>query len=252
MSFRTIEGIKIGAAAGVSSSSAIDGEAFGGKVYGFNMQVGFTEQPTKLSLNIVNETGEYPDLTDKLTFLSPYRIELGGITFFMYLISYNKSSSPESKTLQCNFIDGSHLLDRVFVGLINRHSSDSDKISQKTVKFELPFNCPPCGLAEDDARIVNFSSTRTERTLDFSNFTPIGDNIDGGFLLLGEEEWAQTSCDLPNVSYNFSDLKAAAEGIGLEINVTDKAPSLRQNFEGSLRDVLNQWCSAFGVSFTWD
>jgi hypothetical protein len=94
---------------------------------------------------------------------------------------------------------------------------------------------------------------------------PTGFTIDGGYLMLGTEEFTDKACsDLPNISYNFTELLYSLKFHGLSINTTtdvgsngisrnvDKNPKFRQTYIGTLREVLEQWCGAFSLDFYWD
>ena len=84
------------------------------------------------------------------------------------------------------------------------------------------------------------------------------------------EEFTQTECDLPDVSYSFKELVDALHEIGLfgerfsNLNpalgeptnfqeITDRGRlDLRKNFTGSLREVINSWCNEFGYAWFWN
>ena len=99
-------------------------------------------------------------------------------------------------------------------------------------------------------------------------------NINGGTLIIGCEEFNQTICgNLAPVTYNFSELILALSTAGVTFSqansrllVTglpsnkklwsthisgkiDKNPSYRQNYNGTLRKVLNNWCADFALDF---
>jgi hypothetical protein len=216
------------------------------------MQTNYADQPSQLSLNIINSDGNFPDLINKLSYLTTYTIKMGQFTYYMYLVSAQKSHSPEKKDLTVNFVDGSHILDRVNVGLIHRQDQLASNISTAGVNFTIPVLCPSCNILNRKATQVNYNGPLATRALDYSRLQPIGNNKDGGFLILGREEWAKSQCELPEVNYNFTELKAAMDNMGIVTDITDRAPNYRQAYAGSLREVLNNWCSDFGVSFRWD
>jgi hypothetical protein len=98
----------------------------------------------------------------------------------------------------------------------------------------------------------------------------------GGLLVIGRENFVENYCDVPDVDYTFSDLLMAfgvdtgspnlpnskrgntqyitVKGNSLKDRTlgSDGYSSYRRNYSGSLREVLNSWCSDFGYSFTWD
>jgi hypothetical protein len=92
----------------------------------------------------------------------------------------------------------------------------------------------------------------------------------GGYIILGREQPRQADCDFPKCDYNFSEfLNAISEMTGLElagtfaggyirndhfgpylIRTADKNPHLRKDWDGSVRDVLNNWCDLYQMSYT--
>ena len=92
-----------------------------------------------------------------------------------------------------------------------------------------------------------------------------GFTIDGGYVMLGTEEFSTSRCgDLPNITYNFTELIDTLKFHGLSIaNHTDmgayglsipvdKNPKFRANYIGTAREVLEQWCGAMSLDFYWD
>ena len=120
-----------------------------------------------------------------------------------------------------------------------------------------------------------------------------GFTIDGGFMMLGTEEFEEKLCgNAPNVSYNFTELLNSLRKAGVPIvnhdgsqgshlrienqdvvdangeqtfdgngdPITqkvkianpawpDKNPRYRQNYIGTLREVMEQWCAVFSLDF---
>ena len=92
-------------------------------------------------------------------------------------------------------------------------------------------------------------------------------NINGGTLIIGCEEFNETSCgNLAPVTYNFSELILGLSKAGMQfsqvnsVNLSnnwnahisgkiDKNPNYRQNYIGTLREVLNNWCGDFALDF---
>jgi hypothetical protein len=136
--FNKIPQIKVG-------DSGEPGRVFGGLIYSSNLDVGVNGDPTKLSLNIVPDdefkTDEFAIKSKNLSDQNRQTITIGnmgrkkgvtvgplewipieGLTMRnMILTSYNNTKSVEDKVLSVTYVDGSVLLDKVFVGLINRH-----------------------------------------------------------------------------------------------------------------------------------
>tara|TARA_Y100001963_G_C6793693_1_gene457203 strand:- start:5304 stop:8279 length:2976 start_codon:yes stop_codon:yes gene_type:complete len=90
------------------------------------------------------------------------------------------------------------------------------------------------------------------------------DNLSrGGIVVIGEEEFVSSSCQIPNVTYTFYELMQLLTSpiVGLKMrNWTDRngfsagrpENAIRESFSGSLKDVLNNWCSVYGLGYNWD
>jgi hypothetical protein len=79
----------------------------------------------------------------------------------------------------------------------------------------------------------------------------IGFTMDGGFIMIGSEEFSEAQCgSAPNVSYNFSELITSLKNRGFIFHgVPDKNPRFRANYIGTLREVLEQWCGIFSLDY---
>ena len=142
------------------------GYAFGGWVYDANVTLGFSRQPTEITLSLVLESDisinkqQAFDISDDLlgqslhtkaidhstalnfdhesSYGNFFTIELHGIRFNrMYLFSYSLSVDAGQKTLSVTFKDYSLILDKIYVGLMQRQGPH-------TFPGELP-----CGTCSD-------------------------------------------------------------------------------------------------------
>ena len=234
MAYRKIEDIIV---------NGISGEIFGAYIYGSNLELGFSESPTKLTLNIVKENGDFESFSNSL--LTSYNIQIGSLNLSkMYLYSYEINRSVGQKVATLSFLDGSFILDKIFVGLVNRHGATG---YGPEVGFELPAICLSCdGLSQSlKVGIVN-------RKI----FSGLQVNVDlsrGGSIILGQEQFVDGACDIPDVAYNFTQLLNGIRQAGLStFNFIDINPKYYQSYVGSLREVLSNWCADFGYSFYWD
>ena len=319
------------------------GYAFGGWIYNTQLDIGFSQQPTTIGLDIAldaqatspngantlnNSTG--PDVGISfdinsgdlnLRYLPPanggmgenyYTVNIGGNVYEpMYLTSYDINGSSESKTLRVKLVDYSAILDKVQVGLFKRqgyHKPFSKKFKTAPVVDAV---CPDCSLSGVDYwhvtgkvtgsiefgsyfynhngvydllpdPITGLSLTAAATYSDYfrerknRHVWPATDsastnsdklNINGGTLIIGCEEFNETTCgNLAPVSYNFSELILSLSKAGIrfsQINKKDiannwnahisgkidKNPNYRQNYIGTLREVLNNWSSDFALDF---
>jgi len=248
MAIRPIENITV-------NGGAV-GEAFGCKIYQMSLTIGHDKNPTSLSLNIVKEDGIYPDFADSgyLGYTHYNVINLDGVSYYMYMIKASSRKSAESKTFTLEFVDGSHILDRVFVGMVNKHTTHPANMSTGTAKFNVPVCCPDC----HGDPFANIQTTGKEiwavRQVSFSNWVPIGNNVDGGFIFVGEEEYTETDCDIGKYSYNLPQLVYAAKQIGVNLDFPNPAyyKHVRRQHTGSLRSVLQSWCAEVNYTFVWE
>ena len=105
---------------------------------------GLTDKPTSMSMGLFNETGLYPSYDTYLSYLSPYYIRVGGVTFVMYLRKCDYEYSSEVRTCTLDFVDGSHILDRVFIGLLGTHSISWNTFYNSVQSAVIPVLCEPC------------------------------------------------------------------------------------------------------------
>ncbi len=82
---------------------------------------------------------------------------------------------------------------------------------------------------------------------------------EGGFIALGTEEFAQSSCAAGAMTYSLKELKEAIKDFGFFIHtengidtIPDGYDDLRRNYSGSLRQVLQNWGSDYGFDFAYD
>jgi len=260
-----------------------------------NIDIGLTDNPTSINLGLINENGKYLDYGSQgsLNYLDQYRLNLGNkLEIFCYLISQKKTISSTAKTTQLEFVDGSHVLDRVFIGGIGVHIDPNNKqFSAAGIGVaDIPVACAPCytnnqiGILDPNEKEIfvgsstyypdpdprhtsqGFTNTHvsinpiyTERVLRSSTKNYIGDWVNGGYIFLGDEKFTKTSCEIPTVDYSFEDLKQACANFGITLDIADPSFAddkdifvLRKSHWGTLRSVLKSWCADFGITFCYD
>ena len=127
---------------------------------------------------------------------------------------------------------------------------------------------------------ISIPAKRTELASDYFTNPLIGPmqlggmDIDGGTIVLGTEEFNEKQCsNLPNVSYSFLELIVGIVNSGLKVRYRTSGNALSalistysqayhneivkninyfNNYHGTLREVLNNWCSDFGIDFYVD
>jgi len=231
MPIRSIEKIKIG--------NYPDGKFANGYIYSAQISQGYSENSNKLTIDIVYEQGANIVLPDK-NLTTSYRVQFGDIVFpQMYFIAHSKSVAVNEETITCTFSDNSIILDRYFVGLTNRHY----RIGENSEAFNVSVICANC---DNTIGIKNGNVIRSVA----SSPNLLVNNL----LVVGDEEFVDQACDVPDVKYNFTSLLATMAKIPNFSfkNFTDINPNYRTSYTGTLREVLSNWCSDFGFSFYWD
>lgn len=239
--FQVIKGINIGQG---------PGNAFGGGIYAATCEFGFSNQPTKVVINVASESGQYQSVNPNISV--PYHINLNGNTLSgMYLTSYEADKTPGVSVMTLNFVDSSIVLDKTFVGLLHRHGNKYKRTNLVTGQFTV--RCPTC----TEGTVTGLAGT-AKRYIDdipINGGMYFQRNTDGGgYIILGKEYFPESNCEIPKVDYNFSELCNALNVYGIKHNLStfDLNPNYRQEYAGTLREVLNNWASDFGFEFFFD
>jgi hypothetical protein len=231
MPIRSIEKIKIG--------NYDYGKFANGYIYSAQINQGYSENTNKLTIDIVYQQGANIVLPEK-NLTTSYRVEFGDIIFpQMYFISYSKNVAVNEETITCTFVDGSILLDRYYVGLTNRHY----KVNESPQSFNVGVYCANC-----DSSITVNNGNVTRSVANSPNL------LVNNLLVVGDEEFIDQACDIPDVKYNFSSLLITMAKISNFTfkNFVDINPLYKTSYTGTLREVLSNWCSDFGFGFYWD
>jgi hypothetical protein len=228
---RSIEEISVNGAKGRF------GEGF---IYSANYTQNYSQSPSQLTLEVVNESFEKELKIIDPNLQAPYSISFGNFSTSMYLLSSKKNVSPGNKTATYTFVDASIKLDRIFVGLINRHC----KVGPGPIRpFQAKITCASC-LRLGETTVVDTTINRSSAShVGFKN--PV--------ICLGEELFTSNPCEIPDVMYNFSQLLIGMNKAGISHRgFLDKFPKYQSNHTGTLREVLSNWCADFGYDFYWD
>jgi hypothetical protein len=204
----------------------------------------------------------------------------------MFLVNFSYDQSVGTKTLRLKFVDGATVLNKIQVLLLNKQATPNNILGpyrgvwdQALRTYSLPIQCankcmetqaPPWGV---NSR--NPWPTGSEKAFGYvkgagrsgkavvvirrpsravvTNVNPT-DLANGGVIIIGEEDFVQSDCQVPNITYTFADLLNVIQNfLGIRvIGLSDRGLPLRETFTGSLKEVLNSWCALYGYSFTWD
>lgn len=239
----------------ITNVPQISGPTFGGVIYGLNVSQSFSSEPSKLTINVVNQNGIYT--TPILN--KPEQVSFSTFKFDGIIWSYEIKESADEKILNVTLVDNSIILDRYYVLLWKRGFlgyNGTDKTIEKTFDFGdetilLPTTASAVGglpyTKFIEKRLGIQKITRTSKSL-----APLGYKRINSLILVGHEKFADTECDIPDTYYTFNDLKNAL--IDLKISLID-APvnsTWKATHEGTLREVLSSWCADLGFDFYWD
>jgi len=227
----------------ISNIPVINGPSFGGVIYGLNLEVNYSSEPSKLTLDIISKDGNYT--TPALN--SSAQVSFGSFTFNGIIWGYSFKESSQEKTLQVEIIDNSIILDRYYVLLWKRgifNNLGNRTILTKKIDLSDQTTLVPvkAGFAE-----IKFE----EKSLGFEfinrdTYTAFGKN--GNILYVGREKFSDSPCDIPDTNYLLSDLASVSP---VPINFT--APkNYSATHEGTLREVLQTWSADCGFDFYWD
>jgi len=204
-------------------------QIWNGYIYALNYQPSFGQTPSYLTMNFVSEDGTFSINQDDLEVLSPYTISIGdNIQLSMYPVDYKRTEDKSGKLLEVKFIDTSIALDKVIVVLNGRQGSDGN---------EYPIDpYGPGPIYANDA-------------VAGSCYIPVGRQL----LTI-----ADTYNTVLPVVYSFPEL---CDAIGVNgITIDPDSFTLIQNsnqfffasYIGTLRGVLQQWCTDLGYGFYWE
>jgi hypothetical protein len=215
-----------------------------------------------------------------------FDIDFNGVRFTDFVLhTYEISIENSTKILTVTFKDYSIILDKIYVGLLKRQGNKFVYTATSLVSF--PVNCVDCLLGGGSFasmggayRDISYGSYVGINGQTYDNFAGVslGGNVyqqwqklfaqpttnvkfdlNGGYLILGTEGVSEERCgDLANVNYNFNELLASLRMRGLGFDgvfprtITDSDFIYKQNYMGTLREVLQQWCSDLGYDFYCD
>ena len=184
MGYQKIKGIKVEPVGGANRHLPNKvqywdntGYAFGGWIYNTQLNIGFSQQPTTIELDIaldtqspsannsnaLNSTGPTAGVSfdissgDLSVSYDPargenyYKVNVGDNVYSpMHLVSYDINGGSDSKTLRAKFVDYSSILDKVYVGLFKRQGYDKTLSRQLATNPKVDAMCPDCSLSGVD------------------------------------------------------------------------------------------------------
>lgn len=215
-----------------------------------------------------------------------YNLNINGILFKDFILyEYELSIENNVKILNVTFKDYSVILDKIYIGLLKRQGATFIHNANSTLMFNV--RCSDCVLAGNAVtqlgvayRDIAFCSYVGTNGQVYDNFINVNETLDifsqwqqlfqqpifankfdlnGGYLIIGTEEATEERCgNLAQVGYNLNELLMSLRLRGLNFtgvfpfNQTDSDFIYKQNYNGTLREVLQQWSSDLGYSYYCD
>jgi hypothetical protein len=224
----------------------ITGPTYGGVIYGLSLQTNYSSAPSVLTLNIVSDDGQYT--TPRLG--QPQNVSFGNFVFRGYVWSYDFKTTSDSRTLDIKLIDRSVLLDRYYVLLWKRGLFDISG-SVRRVNKVIEFDKSDRVLIPERRGFVDIRFV--ERQYPNQTVTRQIREARGSFrkniLYVGREKFPNSRCEIPDTEYNLDDLKTISP---VDISMRTIDPKYTATYEGTLREVLQNWGRDFGFDFYWD
>lgn len=232
----------------------IKGDFYGGMPYSVDLQVGTFATPSTLNISVINESGIYSK--PKLSYKDTVTIVVGSLTFVGYLIEYKSNRSVLQKEMVLSYEDCSCLLDRYYVGLHKRHGFNSGTITYSpTLNFK--------GLKEETKPVSKYL------IIVGHELHPCDINKDGRIDFIDMEDqidWCDPCPSCPPDKYQYrcsalNDLKVFDVGysfkelcdkIGITCPSIPSVDNIIRTYTGTLRSVLQSWCSEFALSYYWN
>jgi hypothetical protein len=238
------------------------------KVFGVDFEAATISSPGKITVTFIDKDNSLPIPT--LSAKSSTTLTIGSFSFTGYPVRYKRNYSASGESLLVvTYIDGSFILDKYYVGLKGQHSNANVSYDSLYKNNILSKGLILKGLKTYDYSGLTVNTNNipkwmiivgtyidpcqelfdSETKIDPCNPCPEGDND------LGKQSTAidcekLRSTALSQVDYSFDEFISALGSKGIRISVdTSYDSEYRASYSGSLRDVLQSWCSDFGFSF---
>lgn len=230
----------------ISNVPVIDGPSYGGIIYGLSLQMGYSSEPSQLTLDIVSKNGTY----STPTLNSSARISFADdFVFNGYVWSYEIKETAEEKVLQVVLIDESIILDRYSVvlwkrGLFNKKG----EVFQQEKTFD--FSNESTFVLIDKGSYIKLEKRNLGKETITRPRRYFNERI-GNIICVGTEKYPSSVCDIPDTDYSLDELKKVISGIVPGVNF-ETPKDYRNTHEGTLREVLQNWAADAGVEFYWD
>ena len=207
MGYQKLKGVKViplGASNRFLNSALFNAtsKAFGGWIYNASVEIGFSQQPTSITLDITLDAqdGQYKTNTSDFNIVkedlkvsapggamgeSYYEIQFGDKVYKpMFISSFDITGSADSKTLKVKFLDYSIHLDKIYIALYKKQAYDPAQGVSFSARPNITSLCPGCVLddptfyevevnpiaSQNDDKPANLVSLRLDAAAYFYNY----------------------------------------------------------------------------------
>lgn len=235
----------------------IKGNFYGGQPYAVDLQVGTFNSASSLTISVINDKGIYSKPT--LSYSNVSQISLGALSFAGHLVEYKNSRSVGQKTLELSYEDCSCLLDKIQIGLHKRHGLNPNAYKyNNSMKYAgLPSNLSlnknpyliivgneihPCDINKNG--VIDSQDIIAGSQIDWCDPCPTSPPDKYKYRCK-----AMNDLNIFDVAYSFDELCSI---LGISIPQIPSIKTILRSYTGSLRSVLQSWCSEFALSFYWN
>lgn len=192
--------------------------------------------PSSMTIKFVNENGRYSAPQTNTSALT--QIKIGSAFIFNgYVVTTEEEEGESGKFLTVTYTDESIILDKIYVGLKGKHGPGFDTVS--------------LGYANIMNQIVLVGSQIDPCQGQSKVFDPCNPCPNPSGNANEVDCVAQKEVEILDVDYSFSELIAALSYHIPIRNAPNSNNFYRNQYTGSAREVLKQWCEEYGLSFYW-
>jgi hypothetical protein len=232
------------------------------KVYSVDLETQTVDSPGRFTVSYVDKDNNLPIPT--LSYVTPTTIRVGSISLSGFPVSYKRNFSSEGESLLVvSYVDESFLLDKYFIGLNNKHwpCTNYSTLYRTAGKREVvgnfsaySTNSAPIGTKPNFLILVGTPIDPCQSNFSKSSVADPCDPCPKPNNSNAESE-SNIDCDklrsmtIFEVDYNFTDFLNAISSVFKVVSPGNPNPNYRTSYSGTLREVLQAWCSDFGFSF---
>jgi hypothetical protein len=221
--------------------------------YSVDFENNGSDGPSSLSVNYVNTSGDLAHIPLGNYKTSPTEIKIfktgasePSFRFKGYAVSSKISERPGQNTLSVKYYDESSILDNKIIGLKSKFGEGFKVIKEKHA-FGSFSEVILVGREVNECLDIPLAANRKDRCSPCKK-----DNGTVNQQIIDCEN--QSDYIIRDVVYSFSDLITAIQTSGIKIQ---SPPNSTNNnyfarYTGTIREVLNNWCSDYGITFYWD